>query len=115
VPSEQFSQAVRGSNATPVSVSQRGSIDTNDYPEGDGSDEDGSAYPYTINPAEVIKEVGFPIVESEIVATITTTSGTSFDVVVASPTTWDRWDIDQIELTDPNGSGGRIAYWWAGE
>lgn len=115
MPSEQFSQAVRGSNAEPVGVSNRGSLDTNDYAEGDGGDFDGSAYPYSVNPAETIKELGFPVVGAEIVATITTTSGTTFDVVLASPTVFDRWDIDEVELKDPGGNGGRVAYWWAGE
>jgi len=113
--SEQFSQAVRGSGGQPIATSAIGSIDTNDYPEGDSGDQNGSAYPYLINPAETIKEFAFAIVDAEISATITTTSGTSFSVPIASPTVVDRWDIDSVELTDPNASGARVAWWWAGE
>jgi hypothetical protein len=111
--SEQFSQAVRGSGGQPIQTSAIGSIDTNDYPEGDSGD--GSTYPVTINPAETIKELAFAIVETEVSATITTVSGTSFDIPIASPVVVDRWDIDTVEITDPNGTQPRVAWWWAGE
>jgi hypothetical protein len=113
--SEQFSQAVRGSGGQPIATSAIGSIDTNDYAEGDAGDEDGSSYPYSINPAETIKEFAFAIVGAEIEAVVTTTSGTSFTVPIASPTVVDRWDIDSVELQDPSGNAARIAWWWAGE
>lgn len=113
--SEQFSQAVRGSGGQPVATSAIGSLDTNDYPEGDASDEDGTTYPVTINPAETIKEIGFQIVDGEIAIDVTTVSGTTFTVPVASPSVYDKWDIDEITLRDPDNNGGRVAWWWAGE
>jgi hypothetical protein len=113
--SEQFSQAVRGSGGQPIATSAIGSIDTNDYGSGGGYDEDGSSYPYSLNPAETIKELGFQIVDAEILVTITTVEGDVVEIPVASPSTYDRWDIDSVEITDPNGNTPRIAYWWAGE
>jgi hypothetical protein len=115
MPSEQFSQAVRGSSASPVSVSNRGSLDTNDYPTGDAADVGGGGYPYTINPAETIKELGFSVVAAEIDVEVTTTDGTTFTLPLPSPATFDRWDIDQFVLQDPNNNAARVAYFWAGE
>jgi hypothetical protein len=111
--SEQFSQAVRGSGGQPIQTSAIGSIDTNDYPEGDSGD--GSTFPVIINPPETIKELAFAIVSAEVSATITTVSGTTFDIPVASPVVVDRWDIDEVEITDPNNNTPRVAWWWAGE
>jgi len=99
----------------PTSPNARGPVDTNHYDAGDAGDEDGSSYPYTIDPAETIKEFAFAIVGAEIAAKITTTGGDTFTVPVASPTVVDRWDIDSVELQDPNGNAARIAWWWAGE
>jgi len=113
--SEQFSQAVRGSGGQPIATSAIGSIDTNDYQAGDAGDEDGSSYPYAINPAETIKEFAFAIVNAEIAAKITTIGGDVFTVPIASPTVVDRWDIDSVELQDPKGKAARVAWWWAGE
>jgi hypothetical protein len=113
--SEQFSQAVRGSGGQPIQTSNIGSIDTNDYQAGDAGDEDGSAYPYSINPAETIKEFVFVVVGAEIEATVTTTGGDTFSFPVPSTMGFDRWDIDSVELSDPNGSNARVAYWWVGE
>lgn len=91
------------------------SVDTNHYQNGNAGDEDGSAYPYTISPAETVKELGVQIVEAEIVATITTTSGRQFDVPFASETVWNRWDIESVEFRDPDGTNARVVWWWAGE
>jgi len=111
--SEQFSVPVRGSGDDPVSVSNRGSLDTNDYPEGDAAEI--SAYPHSINPPEVVKELGFTKVGSRIDVKITTTSGTSFTLLLESNFTFDRWDIDSVELQDPNNNTPTVAYFWAGE
>lgn len=113
--SEQFSQAVRGSAGDPVGVSQQGSLETNDYDEGDGFDFDGSAYPYTINPSEVIHELVITSADN-IDAEITTVSGTTFTLPLASSTgAFDRWNIDKVVFKDPNATTARIAGGWAGE
>jgi len=113
--SEQFSQAVRGSGGQPIATSTIGSIDTNDYASGDAADEDGSAFPYVINPAEVIKEFGLQSVGDEIDMIVTTTGGDTFTVSVSTPSVYNRWDIDSVELADPNGTNARVVWWWAGE
>jgi hypothetical protein len=84
------------------------------FEAGDAADEDGSAYPYTVDPAETIKELG---VEpgAEIVAEITTTGGDTFVVPVTGKVIWDRWDIDSVEFQDPDGTAARLIWWWAGE
>lgn len=113
--SEQFSQAVRGSSAEPVGVAQTGSLETNDYDYGDAFDFDGSAYPYSINPAETIHELSITT-SGDIIARITTNGGDTFDLPLAGGTgTWDRWNIDSVEFRDPKGKTTRIAGGWAGE
>ncbi len=113
--SEQFSQAVRGSSGNPVGVSSIGSLETNDYDEGDGFDFDGSAYPYSINPAETIKEL-VVTTSGDVVAEITTISGTTFELPLAGGSgSFDRWNIDSVKFRDPNATGERVAGGWAGE
>lgn len=113
--SEQFSQAVRGSSAEPVSVGQTGSIETNDYDYGDAFEFDGSAYPYLVDPAETIHEL--TVTESaDVYARITTNGGNTFDLPLKGGTgTFDRWNIDSVEFVDPNGTGASVAGGWAGE
>jgi hypothetical protein len=114
VASEQFSQAVRGSSAEPVGVAQTGSLETNDYDHGGAFDASGANLPTTVNPARTIQEVSFTATPDDGVAVITTVGGDQFDLALAGGTgTWDRWNIDSIELKSP--SGGRIAGGWAGE
>jgi len=113
--SEEFSRAVRGSGSDPVSVSNRGSLDTNDYPEGNAFDDDAGGYPISVNPAETIKEIGFTVVESEIGVEIHTTSGTVFTFPLDTNYTFDRWDVDKYVLKDPNSNTPRVGHWWAGE
>jgi len=113
MPSEQFSQAVRGSNATPVSVSNRGSLDTNDYPEGGGFKS--SSYPITVNPSEVVKEIVLTVVDTSVDIEITTTSGTTFTLPVEAPASFEKWDIDEIRFLNPDDASQTVAGAWAGE
>jgi hypothetical protein len=99
--------------ATPADAS--GPVDTNSYPAGDAADLDGTAYPYTIDPAETIRELALPLVNAETEVTVTTTSGATFTFPVTSSVVLDRWAIDTVTLADPTGAGARIAWWWAGE
>lgn len=112
--SDEFSQAVRGSSAEPVSVGQTGSLETNDYDNGAGFDSDGSTYPLEVNPAEVIHELVITTAPEDGVATITTVGGDTFDLALAGGSgSFDRWNIDSV--TFDSESGGRIAGGWAGE
>lgn len=113
--SEEFSTAVRGSTGDPVSVSNQGSLDTNDYPNGNARDEDGSAFSYTENPSETIKEFGFTIIGAEIDVEVTTVGGDTFTFPLDAVATFDRWDVDKLVLKDPNNNTPRVAFWWAGE
>jgi hypothetical protein len=115
MPSEQFSQAVRGSSAEPVGVAQTGSLETNDYDYGDGFDFDGSAYPYSLNPARVIHEL-IVTQAGDIQAEIITTGGDNIPLRLAGATgTFDRWNIDKVVFSDPRGTGAALSGGWAGE
>jgi len=112
--SEQFSQAVRGSSAEPVSVGQTGSIETNDYDNGDAFDGSGADLPLDVNPPETIHELIVTRSPDDAVATITTVSGDTFDLPLAGGTgSFDRWNIDKVVFE--SSSGGRISGGWAGE
>ncbi len=104
--SEQFSQAVRGSSAQPVGVAQTGSLETNDYDIGNSFDV--TTYPLSINPSETIQE--FIVIQTgdDIEATITTNGGSVFTIpLVGSSAAFNHWNIDSVELQDPNGTGQR--------
>jgi hypothetical protein len=106
---------MRGSGSDPIQTTGRGSMETNNYSEGDAFDFDGSAYPYTVNPAFVIRELNITASDN-VVARISTTSGTTFDFPLASRVgAWDHWDIDSVEFRDPDGTAARIAGGVAGE
>jgi len=84
------------------------------FESGDASDKDGSAYPYTVSPGATIKELAVDP-GAEIAAEITTTGGDTFTVPVTGKVIWDRWDIDSVEFQDPDATGARLIWWWAGE
>lgn len=111
---QEFSQTVRGSGGT-LRTNASGVMETDNYPNGAAFDNDGSAYPYSLNPAETIQELNITSA-GDIVARITTTGGDTFDLALAGTTaSFDKWEIDSIEFRDPNATGARIAGGWAGE
>ncbi|WP_058826726.1 hypothetical protein [Haloferax sp. Q22] len=111
---EQFSQEVRGSGGI-LATSTQGTVETDNYAHGDAFDFDGSAYPYTLNPAETIQELVITT-SGNVIARITTTGGDTFDLPLASGAgSFDKWEIDSLEFRDPNGTTSRIAGGWAGE
>ena len=85
------------------------------YPNGNSRDEDGSGYPYSENPTETIRELGFQIVSAPVDVTITTTGGDVFTIPVASETVLNRWAIESVEIADPTNAAARVSWWWAGE
>lgn len=115
MPSEQFSQPVSGGGGQPVATSTAGTVETDNYPHGDAFEHDGTAYPYTVNPAATIQEL--TIIESgDMYARITTTGGDTFDLPLrGGHGVWDKWEIDEVEFVDPDGTGAAIAGGWAGE
>lgn len=115
MPSEQFSQAVRGAGAQPLATTTNGTVQTDNYEAGAAYDFDGSAYPYQVNPAETIQEL-LVTRSADVVARITTIQGDTFDFELAGTTgSFEGWEIDQIEFQDPNGTAARISGGWAGE
>jgi hypothetical protein len=113
--SEQFSMAVRGSSAEPVSTNATGTMETDNYEHGGAFSFDGGGYPYTVNPDAVIQEL-WVTRTADIVARITTTGGDTFDLELAGATiVADKWEIDKVEFRDPKGVGAAIAGGWAGE
>lgn len=112
--SDEFSQAVRGSSAEPVSVGQTGSLETNDYDNGGSFDVSGAEYPAPVNPAETIHELNITISPDDGVAEIHTVGGDVFEMPLAGGTgSFNRWNIDKVVFKSQN--GGRIAGGWAGE
>jgi len=113
--SEQFSQAVRGSSAEPVGVSQVGSLETNDYDHGGGFADDGNNYPVEVNPARVISEL-IVTAAGDIDMEITTVEGEIFTVQLAGSTgVFNRWNINSVVFRDPRSTNARLAGGWAGE
>lgn len=105
---------VQGTNGV-LTTSTSGVVQTDNYEEGGAFDYNGTAYPYTVDPAETIEELVITT-SGDIVARITTTSGTTFDLPLAGGSgTFDKWSIDVVEFQDPNATGDRIAGGWAGE
>lgn len=115
MPSEEFSQAVRGSSAEPISTNATGTMETDNYEHGGAYSFDGSAYPYSVNPAETIQEL-WVTRSADVVARITTTGGDTFDLELAGrPIVSDKWEIDSVEFRDPNGTTDSISGGYAGE
>jgi hypothetical protein len=111
--SEQFSQAVRGSDGTPVATSATGTIETDNYDRGAGFD--GQAGDIALNPATLIQELVITILDAEVELEITTASGDVIPLRVAAPATFDKWEIDSLSINDPKGTNARVAGGWAGD
>jgi hypothetical protein len=111
----EFLQQVGGSNGESLQTNASGTVETNNYREGDGFDFGGGSFPYEVNPPETIEEFGITI-SAKVTATITTESGTTITVPLnGTNTVWDHLSIESVEFTDPKGTAARIAGWWAGE
>lgn len=107
--SEQFSQAVRGSDGTPVATSATGTIETDNYDRGIGIDEDGTTYPVEINPPWTIQIVWFTQI-GDVVAEITTDSGDEFEVPLRGGVGVIDWiEIDSLRLTDPRNTQAAVS------
>ena len=113
-PHEQNAQTVRGSGGT-LRTATTGVMETDNYSHGAEFDEDGSAYPYTVNPAEVIQE-WYITSAGDVIAEVTTTGGDTFPFPLAGTVgAYDKWEVDSITFTDPKGTQAPIRGGWAGE
>jgi hypothetical protein len=117
VPSEQFSQAVRGAGARPIATTAAGSIQTDNYPAGDGFEFDGSAYPYTFNADNVDAIQDVMISEAgDVDMEIETIQGDTFTVRLAETVgRWEIWEIQSITFRDPRGTAAALYGAWGGE
>jgi len=113
--SEQFSQAVRGSGAQPITTSNVGSIQTDNYDSGDSFADDGTGYPLAINPPEVIQEL-YLTDAGDVEMDIHTVQGDVFTVRLAATIgEWQGWEIDKVVFRDPRNTTAPIYGAWAGE
>lgn len=113
--SEQFSQAVRGSGGTPISTTAIGSIQTDNYEAAGSFADDGTGYPLTVNPPEVIQELYITDCDN-IDMEITTVHGDVFVVRLAAAIgEWQGWEIDKVVFNDPRGTSAPLYGAWAGE
>jgi hypothetical protein len=55
------------------------------------------------------------IVGAEIAVEVTTTDGDVITLPVNSSAVIDSYDVESIQIQDPNNSGARVAGSWAGE
>jgi len=115
MPSEQFSQAVRGSGAEPIQTNSTGTMQTDNYQHGDAFSDDGTGYPVTINPAAVIQEL-ILTKTGDIDAEIETIQGDTFQLRIAGTVgSWEGWEIDRVTFRDTRATGADLAGGWAGE
>jgi hypothetical protein len=102
---------IDGSNERAVTVSAN--VKTGSYPR--GASFDTSTYPVTISPGETIQQLLLSIVGAEIAVEVTTTDGDVITLPVNSSAVIDSYDVESIQIQDPNNSGARVAGSWAGE
>lgn len=106
---------VSGGGGHPIQTTTTGTVQTDNYDYGDAFDYDGSAYPYTIDPAATIQELVITDAGG-IDAEITTEQGDTFTLPLAATVgSWEGWEIDIVTFRDPAGTTARIAGGWAGE
>lgn len=113
---KEFTYPVGGSGDQPVSMSASGSIETDNYDEGDGFDFDGSAYPYVLNPAGRMIQEWIITDCGDVDAEIVTKSGTTFTFRLNGITgSFDKWSIDKITFRDPRATAAPLSGAWAGD
>jgi hypothetical protein len=98
-------------------VKSSGTLETQSettYPQGGDFNKDGSAYPYTLNPAETIQELILTKI-GDIELTVTTSGGDTIVVDVDSAAVFNRWEIASVQFSDPNATSAQLAASWAGE
>jgi len=117
MPSEQFSQAVRGGGGRPIQTTAAGSIQTDNYPSGDGFAFDGSGYPYTVEASDVDAIQDLLLTEAgDIDMEVETIQGETFSVRLADTVgRWQIWEIQKLTFSDPRGTGAPLYGAWGGE
>ncbi|MWG34157.1 hypothetical protein [Halomarina oriensis] len=101
--SRQFQQTIRTDTDVSVNVN-RATIN-----EAVGVEEDGSAYPYSVDPSGDIREI---VVTDcgDVVMHCVGTGGTEWDVPLNGGTgSFDQWELERIEFRDPSGTGAALS------
>lgn len=109
---EELSRAVRGSGGAAISTNANGTVETDNYAEGQGFSLEpsltGEAYPLSIDPAFTIEELLLTEV-GDIQINITTITGSTFSFMPKSTKiSMDTVEMESVEFTDPNGTGAPL-------
>jgi hypothetical protein len=106
--------AIRRNVRREVNASVANIVETNNYTELTGFDNDGSAYPYTFDPGWIIQEIGVTQ-SANVDMVVTTIDGDQETIPLASRSaTLDHLAVDKVEFQDPNNTGAAIGGWLAG-
>lgn len=116
---KEFTRAVGGSGQGPVSTSQAGAFETDNYEAG-GSFTAGNGtnpYPHLVDPAALIQELTITETGTDIRADITTADGTVIeDIHLRGAALAENYiSIDSVKFRDPNNTGASTFGFWAGE
>lgn len=113
----QFARTVRGTDGI-VATNQTGTMETNDYPNGDDvviDPNNGDSYPVSVNPAETIHEI---IVNSagDVQLEVHTIDGDVINMRLDGASgAYNRWKVDKFVVSDPRSTGALFSGGWAGE
>lgn len=85
------------------------------FPHGD-AESSSAGYPFGFNPDGTIYELLILESGADIVVTITTTAGDSFSFTLNGISgSFNRWEIESVEFSDPNNTGATTRAAWAGQ
>lgn len=114
---KEFTTPVGGSGDAPIDVSQIDSIETDEYSDGGADTFASGDYPATIAPNMIIEELILFEIPSDKVLNLTTDTGATITGVEPRGHTvaLDTLEIAEVEITDPDGTGGETSVMWVGE
>lgn len=116
---QQHIQGVGGQDGGAVRTSEDGSIQTDNYPRMGAFEHDGTAYPYSLDvanlPADVIQVLKFTDT-GDIDMVVTNQAGDQSRIRVASTVgNWGEYEIESVTFEDPRGTAAPLYGAWAGE
>ena len=105
----EFIQGIGGQTGPGVQTNESGSIETNNYTAATALEEDGSAYPYTLNPTTT-GEVLWITSCGDVDATFTLKDGSTETVRLhGGEGVVDWWSFDSVEFTDPRSTSANLS------
>lgn len=115
----EFLQQVGGGSGKPLATNATGTVETDNYTVGDAfvCGNGTNAYPFEVNPAEVIQEFGITETGADIRLDIVTKSGDVMSNIQlrGSLPVLDTIEIDSLTFRDPNNTGAPTFGFWVGE